>query len=123
MESRIPNQQGIIQATSHVFQVMQFARNIPKDDEQHFLRTTSQRSVGKLHGRFHNTGQDYERTGRKNGQILKDSREIQSVFQKVKIQFQHERNPYLRSHSREETGQDGTREDKGSKGMEDTDQD
>jgi len=38
------------------------------------------------------------------------------------MQLQHGRNPYLRSHSREETGQDGTREDKSSKGMEDTDQ-
>ena len=55
MESCIINQQGIIQATSYVFWVMQFTRNIPKDDEQHFLRATSQRSVGKLHGRLCNT--------------------------------------------------------------------
>jgi len=41
MESHVLNQQGIIQATSHVFRVMQFARNIPEDDEQHFLKATS----------------------------------------------------------------------------------
>ena len=101
---------------------MQFVRNIPEDDEQHFPRATSQRSVGKLHGQFCNTSQDHERTGRKNGQILKNSRETQSVFQEVKMQLQHGRNPYFRSHSREGTGQDGTKKDKSSKGVEDTNQ-
>ena len=33
MKSCVPNQQEIIQATDHVFQIMQLARNIPKDDE------------------------------------------------------------------------------------------
>ena len=36
------------------------------------------------------------------------------------MQLQHGGNPYLRSHSREETGQDGTRKDKSSEGVEDT---
>ena len=36
--------------------------------------------------------------------------------------FQHGRNPYLRSCSREGIGQDGTRKDKSSKGVENTDQ-
>jgi len=63
-----------------------------------------------------------ERTGRKNGQILKDSGETQFVFQEVKMQLQHGRNPYLRSCSREEIGQDRIKEDKSSKGVEDTDQ-
>ena len=99
---------------------MQFTRDIPEDDEQHFPRATSQRSTGKLHGQFHNTGQNHEGTGRKNSQVLKDSRETQFVFQEVKMQLQHGRNPYLRSHHRERTSQDGTREDKDSKEMEDT---
>ena len=38
------------------------------------------------------------------------------------MQLQRGRNPYLRSCSREGISQDGTREDKSSKGVEDTDQ-
>jgi len=49
MKSRVFNQQGTIQTSSHVFQIMQLARDIPKDDEQYFLRITSQRHIGKLH--------------------------------------------------------------------------
>ena len=75
----------IIRTPSYVLQTMQFTSNIPENDEQHFLRATSQRSTGKLHGQFHNTSQNYEGPGRKNGQVLKDSRETQSVFQEVKI--------------------------------------
>ena len=41
MESCILNQQGVIQATSHVFWVMQLTGNIPKDDEQYIPRVTS----------------------------------------------------------------------------------
>ena len=41
MESRIPNQQRIIRTTSYVFWVIQLARNIPKNNEQHFPRATS----------------------------------------------------------------------------------
>ena len=55
--------------------------------------------------------------------LFEDSRKTQSVFQEVKIQLQYRRNPYLRSHSREGIGQDGTREDKSSKGVEDTNKD
>ena len=50
MESYIFNQQGTIRISSHVFQIMQLTRDIPKDDEQYFLRITSQRYIGKLHG-------------------------------------------------------------------------
>ena len=37
------------------------------------------------------------------------------------MQFQYRRNPYPRSHSRERIGQDETRKDKNSEGVEDTD--
>jgi len=40
MESCIFNQQGTIQTSSYVFQIMQLARDIPKDDEQYFLGIT-----------------------------------------------------------------------------------
>ena len=40
MEGRIPNQQGIIRTSSDVLQTMQFARNISKNDEQHFSGIT-----------------------------------------------------------------------------------
>ena len=64
---------------------MQFAREIPEDNKQHFLRAISQRSTGKLHRQFCNTGQNHEETREENGQILKDSREIQFVFQEIKM--------------------------------------
>ena len=44
------------------------------------------------------------------------------MFQEIKMRLQHGRNPYLRSRSRKGIGQDGTREDKSSKGVENTDQ-
>ena len=40
MKSCIPNQQRAIQTTGHVFQIMQFVRNISKNDKQYILRTT-----------------------------------------------------------------------------------
>jgi len=63
---------------------------------------------------------NHRRTRRKDDQVFEDSRETQSVFQKVKMRLQHGGNPYPRSHSREGTGQDGTRKDKSSEGVEDT---
>ena len=60
------------------------------------------------------------RNWKKNDQILEDSRETQSVFQEIEMQFQHGRNPYPRSHCREGTNQDEIGEDKGSKRMENT---
>ena len=59
---------------------MQLARNIPKDDEQYFLRITSRRGVGKLHGQLHHTGKDNGRIGRMNNPIFEDSGKTQSVF-------------------------------------------
>ena len=50
MESYVFNQQGTIQTSSHVFQIMQLARNILKDNEQYFLGITSQKHIGKLYG-------------------------------------------------------------------------
>ena len=50
MEDCFLNQQEIIQTESHVFWIMQFTRNILKDDKQHFIRITIQRSTGKLYG-------------------------------------------------------------------------
>ena len=91
MESCILNQQGIIQATSYVFWVMQFTRNIPKDDEQHFLRATSRRSVGKLHGRLCNTSQDYEKTVR----FLKIAGKHNLCFKRSKCDFNMEEIPIL----------------------------
>ena len=41
MKSGFPDKQRIIQATSDIFWIMQFTRNILKDDEQHFPRITS----------------------------------------------------------------------------------
>ena len=40
MEDSIPNKQRTFQAKSDILQNMQLARNISKDDEQHFLRIT-----------------------------------------------------------------------------------
>ena len=80
MEGHIPNQQGTIQTLRDVLWTMQFTRNISKDDEQHFPRITSWRSIGKLHGRFCNTSKDNEGTERTNNQISEDSGETQFVF-------------------------------------------
>ena len=38
----------------------------------------------------------------------------------IEIQFQHGRNPYLRGGSQKRTSQDGTGKNKGSKGVENT---
>ena len=42
------------------------------------------------------------------------------MFQKIKMRLQHGRNPHPRSNSWKRTSQDGTREDKGSERMENT---
>jgi len=99
---------------------MQLARDIPKDDEQYFPGITSQRCIGKLHGRFHDTSKDNGRTGRKNDQVHEDSGKTQPVFQTIKIRLQYGGNPYPRSNSGKGTSQDGTREDKGGERMENT---
>ena len=41
MEGCIPNQQETIRTPSDVLRIMQFARNISKDDEQHFPKIAS----------------------------------------------------------------------------------
>ena len=99
---------------------MQLARDIPKDDEQYFLGITSQRRIGKLHGQFCNTSKDNGRTGRKINQIPEDSRKTQLMFQMIKMRLQYGGNPYPRGNSGKGTSQDGTREDKGSERMENT---
>jgi len=60
MESCFPDQQEIIKTQSHVFWIMQFTRNIPEDDEQHFQKIITQRSTHKLHEQFCYTSQDKE---------------------------------------------------------------
>ena len=40
MKSSFSDQQRFIQAQSNVLQIMQFARDILKDNEQYILRTT-----------------------------------------------------------------------------------
>jgi len=99
---------------------MQLTRDIPKDDEQYFLRIISQMCIGKLHGQFHDTSKDNGRTKRKDNQVPEDSRKTQPVFQMIKMQFQYGENSYPRSNSGKGTSQDGTREDKGSERMENT---
>ena len=121
MESCILNQQRVIRATGHVFRVMQFTGNILENNEQYLPRVTSQRSTGKLHGWFHNIGKNHGITRREDNQIFEDSRETQSVFQKVKMWLQYGGNSYPRSHSRDRTGQNRTRKDKSSEGVEYTD--
>ena len=66
---------------------MQLARNIPKNDKQHFLGITAWRCTSKLYRWFHNTGKDDGGTGGKNDMIFEDSREAQFVFQVIKMQF------------------------------------
>ena len=85
MEGCVLNKQGTIQAIGHVFWTVQFTGSIPKNDEQHLPRTTSQRSTGKLYGQFCYTCKDYGRTGRKDDSIFEDSGETQSMFQMVKM--------------------------------------
>ena len=80
MEGRIPHEQRTIRTPSDVFRTIQFARNIPKNNEQYFLRITSQRGVGKLHGRLRHTSKDNGRIGRTNNPIFQDSGKTQSMF-------------------------------------------
>ena len=49
MEDSIFNEQRTVQTKSGILWTMQFARNIPKNDEQYFLRAITQRSNGKLY--------------------------------------------------------------------------
>ena len=87
IESCISNQQRAIWTTGHVFQTMQFAGNVSKNDEQYIPRTTPWRSIGKLYGWLHDTSQDYEGTREKDSSIFEDSGEVQPVFQKIKMWF------------------------------------
>jgi len=64
---------------------MQLARNISKDDEQHFPGITSRRGIGKLHERLRNTSKNNGGTGRMNNQIPEDSGETQFVFQMIEM--------------------------------------
>ena len=66
MEGSLSDKQRIIQTTSDVFWTTQLTRNISKNDEQYFPGITLQRSIGKLYGWFHYTGQDNEGTQRMN---------------------------------------------------------
>ena len=81
MESSFPDKQRIVQTASNVFWIMQLTRDISEDDEQHLLRITPWRSIGKLYGWFHYTSQDNERTWRKNHLVFEDCRKAQLVFQ------------------------------------------
>ena len=100
---------------------MQFAGNVSTNDEQYIPRTTPQRCIGKLYGRFRDTSQDHKETRRKDSSIFKDSREAQPVFQKIEMQLQHGGNSYLRGGCWQRTDSNGTRKDQGSKRMEDAD--
>ena len=40
MKGHIFTEQRVIQTTGHVLWIIQFARNIPKDNEQYFLEVT-----------------------------------------------------------------------------------
>ena len=80
MEGHISNEQRAIRTTGHIFQTMQFTKNISKDDEWYFLRITLWRSTGELYGQFCYTSKDYGRIRGKDDQVLDNSREIQSVF-------------------------------------------
>ena len=75
IEDSIFNKQWAIWTKSDIFQVMQLTRNVPKDDEQHIQRTSTWRSVKKLHGWLCYICKNQEGTGGKNSMILKDSRE------------------------------------------------
>ena len=74
MESSVSNEQEIIRTTSDVFWIMQFTWNISKNDEQYLLRTTPQRNIGKLCGRFCYTSKNNEGTRRKDNLIFEDCR-------------------------------------------------
>ena len=59
---------------------MQLTRDVLKDNEQYFPRTTLWRSVGKLYGWFCYTSQNNEEIERKDNSIFEDCRETQPVF-------------------------------------------
>ena len=80
MESGFPHEQRTIRTPSDIFWIMQFTGNIPKNDEQHFPRATSRRSVGQLHGRFCYSSKDNERVGRTDNMIPKNSGKAQFVL-------------------------------------------
>ena len=80
MEGSFPHQQRTIRTPSDVLRTMQFTGNIPKNDEQHFPGTTSQRSIGQLYGRFCYSSKDNGRIGRMNDSIPEDSRKAQFVL-------------------------------------------
>ena len=120
MEGRIPDQQRIVQTLSDILWTVQLTGNFSIDDKQYFSRTTSWRSISELHGRLRDTSKNNGKTRRTNNQILEDSREAQSVFQKIEMRLQHEGNPYLRSGYWQRTNSNGTRKDQGSERIEDT---
>ena len=76
IESSFLNKQEFIQTTSHVLWTVQLTRNISKDDEQHFLRITLQKSISKLHRQFCHTGKNNEGTRGKNDLILENYRKV-----------------------------------------------
>ena len=87
MEDSLFNKQEPIWTSSHIFWIVQFARNFSKDNKQYLLRIIIWRSASQLHEQIRNSSKDNEGTRRMNNSIFEDSREIQSVFQTVKIQF------------------------------------
>ena len=87
MESGFPDKQEVIWTAGYVFRIMQLTRDIPKNDKQYFLGITPWRSIGKLYGQLHYTGQDHEEIGRMNDQVPENCRKAQFVFQTIKIQF------------------------------------
>ena len=85
MEGGFPYEQRTIRTPSDVLWIIQFTRNISKNDEQHFPRTTSRGSVGQLYGQFCHPSKDNGRIRRMNDSIPEDSREIQFVLQTIKM--------------------------------------
>ena len=113
VKSGLPHKQRVIWATSDVLWVVQLTRNIPKNNEQHLLRITPWRSIGELHRWLHYTGQDNKKTRGKDYLVFEDCGETQSVFQKIKMQFQYRRNPNTRDYCWKETSQNRIGGDQG----------
>ena len=80
MESSVLDEQGFIQTTSHILWIMQLARDISKNDEQHIQRTTPWESVSELHGQLCHTNQDKRGIRRKDNLISEGSRKTQFMF-------------------------------------------
>ena len=76
MESGISNKQRIIQTQSDVFWIIQFTRNISKNDKQYIPRATIWRSTGKLYRQLCDICKNKKETGRKDNMFLKDGTEI-----------------------------------------------